>query len=69
MDNWSVTCQSCDVEYRVQADSETEAIKKAKAEHERRNAEAMAFRCDTGPCMTCAFNLTHSAHPCAPKEW
>lgn len=69
MDTWSVTCQSCGVKYRVKASGENEAIEAAKAEHERVNAKATAFRCDLGPSMTSAFSLTHPAHPCAPKEW
>jgi len=69
VDNWSVTCGACGVEYKVKASSKAEAIAKAKAEHERVNAEATAFRCDCGPSMYVAFNLTHPTHPCAPKEW
>ncbi len=69
MDTWSVTCQSCGVEYKVKASGEKEAIEAAKAEHERVNAGATAFRCDSGPFMDSAFNLTHPVHPCAPREW
>jgi len=68
MDTWSVKCQSCGLEYRVSASSEEEAIKKAKIEHERANTEALQHRCDFGPLMNNAFNLTHPDHPCAPKE-
>jgi len=68
MDTWSVTCQSCGVEYNVKASEEGEAIKAAKAEHECVNTEATAFRCDD-PSMNNAFNLTHPEHPCAPREW
>ena len=69
MDTWSVRCESCGIEYKVRASGEQEAIEAAKAEHERVNAEATQFRCDFGPFMTVAFNLTHPDHPCAPKEW
>jgi len=53
----------------VKASGEKEAIEVAKAKHECVNAEAAAFRCDLGPFMTSAFNLTHPKHPCASKEW
>lgn len=69
MDTWSVTCQSCSVEYKVKAFGAKEAINIAKAEHEHAAAEAIMFRCDLGPMMTHAFNLTHPTHPCTPKEW
>jgi len=69
MDTWSVKCQSCGVEYKAKASGEKEAIEKARAEHESEVAKATAFRCDTGPFMTHAFNLTRPEHPCAPKEW
>lgn len=69
MDTWSAKCQSCDVEYKVKASSEAEAIAAAKAAHDLANAEAMAFRCDFGPFITHAFNLTHPEHHCAPREW
>jgi hypothetical protein len=69
MDTYSVKCKSCEVEYKVKASSEREAIEKAKIEHEATNREATAFRCDLGPFMTDAFNLTRSSHPCVPREW
>lgn len=65
---WSVECQSCGVEFEVKASSHGEAIEVAEMEHEEINAKATAFRCDSGPLMTSAFNLTHPGHPCAPKE-
>jgi hypothetical protein len=69
MDTWSSTCQSCGREYKVEASSEEEAIKAAEAKHDSVNAKATAFRCDLGPMMTSAVNLTNPAHPCAQKEW
>lgn len=69
MDSWRVTCQSCTREYVVSARDEKEAIKLAEAKHEQDNAERMQLRCDRGPFMTHAFNLTHPTHPAAPKEW
>ena len=68
MDTWLVKCESCGVEYRVSASSEEEAIKKAKIEHERVNAETFQHRCGFGPFMDNAFNLNHPDRPCAPKE-
>jgi len=70
MDTWLVPCQSCGREYKVKAESEEEAIQKAKAKHEEDNSQPGTMcRCDFGPLMTFAFNLTHPLHPCAPKEF
>ncbi len=66
---WSVPCTSCGRNFDVKASNEKEAIERAKDEHERFNAEVRAFRCDIGPLMTHAFNLTSPSHPAAPKCW
>ncbi len=59
-DQWVAKCLSCGQNYRVEA---------AKTAHEEDQEKRMAFRCDRGPFITHAFNLTHPKHPCAPSEW
>ncbi len=66
---WSCKCESCGRSFDVRATSEEKAIEAAKNEHERFNEEVRAFRCDLGPMMNHAFNLTHPEHPAAPRDW
>ncbi len=69
MNNWKATCLSCGRQYEVEALSESAAIEAAKAKHEREMQHITVLRCDQGPVINHAFNLTHPAHPCAPKKW
>ena len=69
MDTWQGTCTACDQTYKIQAHSKAEAIRSLKALHEEQAAKATAFRCDSGGMFNSAFNLSHPAHPCAPREW
>ena len=45
-DKWSVRCASCGVAYIVPARSATEAISKAKEEHEEAAEKAAVFKSD-----------------------
>lgn len=68
-DLWLATCVCCGRKYRVQASYETEAVAAAEEAHEEEMRKATAFRCDMGPMITHAFNLTRPNSPLAPREW
>jgi len=69
MDNWQGTCQSCATAYKVAAYDEQDAVTKVRAEHERAQERSTQHRCDLGPMVDHAFNLTHPDHPGAPKDY
>lgn len=70
-ERWTGYCQSCGKEFTVEMDedtSESRAIEALKAVHEKQNRDATAFRCDTGPFINSASNLTRPEHVYAARE-
>ena len=69
---WTGRCQSCGRDFTVkmcEGATEAQATKALEAAHEEQNRDATAFRCDMGPFITSASNLTRPEHPCALREW
>lgn len=69
MATWSAKCESCGLELRVEANSEQEAIKRAKQGHEEEMSQRTQHRCGSGPFITHAWNLEEPSHPAAPRDW
>lgn len=69
MDTWEVICQACGLSYKVQARNEREALLAARLVHTEEEQNATMDRCDNGPIMESASNLTSPDHPCTKREW
>ena len=68
MDTWEVICQVCGQSFKVEAHDERGALVAARLAHAEEEQNATMDRCENGPIMESASNLTSPDHPCAKKR-